>query len=1767
MSLHPIRVLDSVIDEYRDYLLTEFRAKELGLRAALEGQLDAAGFLAQESFYQAHRPFVPGSAWRDVPIEPKLARVMEQRSRSATAFRHQALAIEELRKDDARPVVVTTGTGSGKSEAFLLPVIQNAFEDAVRYKKAGLTAILVYPMNALANDQRQRIGDYLHEAGLAGAVRVEQYDRSTPRAKREEMQQNPPHILLTNYMMLEYLLVRPADRDGIFANHRCRYVALDEVHTYRGTLGSNIALLIRRLRVHLREAPQDWKTDVDPSERRLRFPSFVPVGTSATIKSLTEEGKSHEELIRLRDEAVQEFFGTLTGVDPQSIRVFGEELQDLQVPPEARYPSAPAAIDSRALNVEESEAVRRALCALAGVSDATPLAEAATRCRLLWDLNLWLIRRPMSVSQLVAKVRSEVPDRATAPLDDVRKEVEAALLIGAALPDSTPGALRLRAHRFLRGGWKFRRCIDPACGRLYPADEETCGCGRATAPLFLCRNCGADYLRFVGDPAAGPLATSSDDRDAGECLLYVPSRFQQPPIDDEDEDQDDAGNGNGRQAAAQAAAPVVANVRNGSFDPATRMFSDVMTDYPLQVALTTSRTRCLCCGGTAGSRSVLTRVALGTSAAVKVLGEGLAEALKQANREREGHDGKERLLIFSDSRQDAAHQARFIVYASRYDRLRRRIAETVTDTTSGISIQRLVERLAELGDDRNDNPHRPEGGGYISEQTRERMQAWEEAPLLDDIAVNAGYRGTFVNLGLVGVQYEGLVKYAEDHGPALAQRLGVTTAQLAYLCRVLLDDMRTRGALSRKVLRYHSAYTAYPREFQAAQWERRVKAPKGYPLGPDGETVETWIDPMRVPKGISLNNAWRRAGAGGRSPSTERVMRNLMLRFGGAPPDEHAMREVLEFLARGNQFLTRVELYGARDRMKLLQVNEDVVRLVRLNEATRRHCNVCGDVRAWTRVGDPCPRCHGQMVQWKESEIMSSRSLRRIVRQEVVPLVAAEHTAQVPGEVRADIEEKFKAEPAVSPLNVLACSPTLEMGIDVGGLDAVVMRNVPPRPDNYAQRGGRAGRRTRVGMVVSYARSTPHDQYFYDRPEDMIAGEVPAPLLSLGNRDVIVRHLYAVAFGAAEPGLSGRMAEYVTPRGDVNHEQVEALVAGVTAQSDYAVRMALAAWGEDVLAQSGFTPDDLRAKLNELPDRIRHAVNVTALQVATLRQALDRYADTLDGRHAGTRAGDLVARLLGIPTGNRQGNQDADDRSAGYPLRRFAEFGLLPGYEFPAEPAALRLLGDDREEDAITVARRFGIGQFQPNGHVYARGRRWRVNGLDMSSPWNPRTDGPTWTYRVCRVCDLHYDSSTPRCPRCGDADISRAYPGYEYGGFLAVREERPILDEEERYAERNLVSVEPQWDGNVVGRWSLPNGWTLHLRRNEQVRWVNEGVVPAAADPNVLHPGAKGYRVCGTCGHLIDDPAPQAPAGNRGRRNARRVAAQNQNGHAAHCGLVGVTTDRIALVASGREEVLRLMLPLPRDWSAARATSFGLSLGYALLYGMQRHFMLDSAELDFVLEGPWSATHDGRHFQQLSLAFVDVNLGGSGYLERVAATAFDAVARRTIEHLDHPNCVVACYRCLKGYRNQRFHDQLSWPQTIPALEDLASAAPITRPLQATDVDDPGAWLEAFEAGVGSPLELKFWRLFQDHGFTPEKQVPVSVGAGGPVISIADFAVPDRRLAIYVDSAAFHVGQNLRRDRSIRQRLADGQPSWRVVELRAADLSAGGELVARLLAD
>jgi helicase-like protein len=784
-------------------------------------------------------------------------------------------------------------------------------------------------------------------------------------------------------------------------------------------------------------------------------------------------------------------------------------------------------------------------------------------------------------------------------------------------------------------------------------------------------------------------------------------------------------------------------------------------------------------------------------------------------------------------------------------------------------------------------------------------------------------------LGLVGARYHHLDAYVERSGELLALRLGIIKAQLLHVCHCLLDEVRRRGALSRPMLQYHPSNPSCPDEFKdAADWERRIKQTSGYACDDRGGPV-LFLDRAEIPEGIRNNNPWRRAGAGGRGPSLERKLRHLLRRMGGIDPSEDDMLAVLEFLCGGARFLLPQRLHGIRQGRMMLQVNADNVLLQLLAPGDRFRCSVCNERIPWCDDGAPCPACHGVMQPWPTDDIDANRYVQRIRKTGFLDLVCGEHTAQITGDARISLEENFKGGPDISPINVLACSPTLEMGIDVGGLDAVVMRNVPPRPDNYAQRGGRAGRRSRVGVVLGYARSTPHDGYFFDKPFEMIAGEMPVPPISLGNRDVVRRHLNAIVFGLADPPLAGRMAEYLTLQGGLKEAEIEAFITGLSARLHAAASIAWHSWEPELLADAGFQSEqDLVGELNGLPARVRDLFDRVRLQLLRLQETIQRWTDLGIGDRGAVHAMALKRKLLGIPDDNRIARGDADDRGSGHPMRRFAEFGILPGYEFPNEPCTLRLFGDWDEDQPIAVERRFGISQYQPDARVHARSHRWRVVGLDPASPWNPKSPEPSWVYVRCRDCDLRYGAQDhARCPRCGSLETTgQELPGHEFGGYVAVRDDTPVLEEEDRFSLASQVTCHPQWDGHVMGRFQLPNAWQLELRRGEQVRWINEGPAPSDNERQNQHllltDDSRGFYLCPSCGRNLRVPAPD-DAQRRGRRRAARQDADPFQ-HANGCDRLGQPPRPLAIVTGSEATTLRIMVTLPPEFDEEEYLRWG---------------------------------------------------------------------------------------------------------------------------------------------------------------------------------------------------------------------------------------------------
>jgi hypothetical protein len=390
------------------------------------------------------------------------------------------------------------------------------------------------------------------------------------------------------------------------------------------------------------------------------------------------------------------------------------------------------------------------------------------------------------------------------------------------------------------------------------------------------------------------------------------------------------------------------------------------------------------------------------------------------------------------------------------------------------------------------------------------------------------------------------------------------------------------------------------------------------------------------------------------------------------------------------------------------------------------------------------------------------------------------------------------------------------------------------------------------------------------------------------------------------------------------------------------------------------------------------------------------------------------------------------------------------------------------------------------------------------------------------------------------------------YAGYLARLDNTAVADEEERWGAKDNLQLHPSWDADrVAGRWRLADGFSLEWRRGELLYWLNEG-------PEVRSVRTR-YPLCPDCGKLLSPPPSPAPGKKKGTKvPAQSGAGPDPYGHGANCPRKGQDVPALALYSQRRVETLRLLFP----WAGSvdqeeRLQEWAWTLGYALLAGAERLFALSSRDFEVVFEGLRTVPGPGGEpTRQGILTFIDPNLGGSGYLERFAGRLPD-VAAGALHHLGHDGCEAACYRCLKSYDNQRHHAFLKWPVVVSTLEGLRDQAPTAAPLDAIDVNDPRPWRVAFEAGVASPLEHRCLQLLERAGLAPAKQFPIQ--AGGNLVTVADFAFPDKRVALYVDGASIHLGEVLCRDRRIEQRLKEMRPPWSVLRLRRRDIDLSGE--------
>jgi superfamily II DNA/RNA helicase/very-short-patch-repair endonuclease len=1680
--LNPLHIAEQLRADYLELLTTTFAPRQPALRRDFRSAVEREGFLTREAFVSLALPYESGPALTDLLPETRerFGEIAEM------PYAHQGLAARRILAGE--PTVIATGTGSGKTEAFLMPIVDHCFRAA---RPDVVKAVLIYPMNALANDQRDRIrrlltgtqigfGVYTGETRQWTAQRPEGIPENE-RLTRAEFRAHPPDILLTNYRMLEYLLLR-GDGRTIFKNHAVRFVVLDEVHTYKGALGTDVACLLRRLRAALGEAN----------------PVFV--GTSATLHS----GDGDPRV------GVAEFFTRLTGQPTPAEAVIREQAVVPQIPPGLQLAPAPgiAPEDLTSFNPDDQEDVLALARKLTGQQHST--LEACWESSALPYLLLDWLKEPLPLSAIMERLATR-PERAGVPADALAREVQAALLVGPCLAKDDPLRLRPRVHRFLRGLARFWRCTNPECGKLLDSGVDVCdACGRRSLPLALCRTCGWDF--FVGREEDHAGAATAIAPWAGRRSTRRTTFVYDPPgiVEVEPEDLPEEGDGEGGNGEEAEVAPEVPEATHWlcpqclvlTQNPEERLCGCGSVLRAVRI-LRGRGTNCPVCRSRYGRFDVITPVSLGNSSALTHVSRTLLRELPAERR---------KLLVFTDSRQDAAHQARFIEGAERLLRLRRFIHSVLSDSPEPHDLrwveERIYEKYVEAGD----------FNARCSRDERERRRRKLDGALLHEFVIAPNVRQGLERLGLVEIRYSNLDE--ELHGDEfarIAREQGLDFDRACLAVKRLLDLLRTRRAVAHEAMqRYLRGNDSTAREYDITPG-REVGIPVAYrEVGQSSDLRQTY----------KLFSSWNRTGM---PAAPQSVWRQSL----GAQATEESLDAVLRWLLDGGRFLVRGRIGRNAGEVEGLLLRHDVIETSVARTYTR--CPVCGRIEANGSPGTGCARsrCSGLMQPYAGPILERNLHARLIAAAHAPALLPGEHSAAVSEDARLEAEEGFKQTPPRP--NVLVCTPTLELGVNIGDLEGVAMRNVPPSPANYAQRAGRTGRETRTGIIAGFARGTPHDGYFFDHPEEVIAGAIPPPRFNLENLAAIERHVNSLVLEEAALEFASSLEPFLTDRGEVIESNVNDLVRRLEQAAPQAGTRAQAIFG----AVAGVTEAWLTSVASAFPRRVR---TVLAQRGALIADAVRRMSDL------GTRVGLNRAEEITEASYRRLAQKLREDHKYAYLPTVLAEAGLLPGYAFPGDPGSLSL---GLDADVVFAGRLQAQREFCPGQTVYARGHRWGVRGLALHRPGALGTGrGPErFVFTECAVCGLAQPSNN-NCRRCNTELSGANQEAWDAAAFQAWLNEVEPDSEEER--QQGVFDVRPHPQRDVPAQAWAVGAWRLETRRQEQIWWINHGALDTGGDGDAGRNGGRpeGFRLCPNCGELVRLVNPPAEQ-RRGRRQIRDPRA-DQDPHAQRC---SGEPREVVLGHQARGDTLRLIVDgLPEQGDDGVAWAW--SVGTALLEGALKHFELDDDDLDVMVLTARDA--DGRQ-RALEVVFVDKVLGGSGIIDAIVRE-FQAVAQAAVGHLEGHDCPASCYRCLRGYRNQRIHGLLNWRIAMPYLR--VAAVSIVEPGRVTERRAPREgpdWEEARSEGCESPLELALLRAIRAAGLPEPLKQHKFYDSHGRLVTRADFAyTTPRRVLLYADGLEFHS--------SLRQRIHDTRQSnllqtegWLVIRFLGPQVRANPE--------
>ncbi len=1587
---------------------------------------------------------------KDGTLAPETGKVFRSGGEALRLHRHQGQALSKAAAGQS--FVVTTGTGSGKSLCFFIPIVDRAIRARLAGEAPRTKAIIIYPMNALANSQMEELKKYIDQSGLPEELRptFARYTGQESRDERDRIRAEKPDILLTNFMMLELLMTRQGgnDRDVIAAATGVDFLVLDELHTYRGRQGADVAMLVRRVR-----------------DRLCRGKAPICIGTSATMAS--EGGESQRK-------------GAVAGV---ATRLFGTSIGPDAVIDESLRRATDAALKPASLGHLLADAIDEEIPSVLTDEQLVrhPLAVWIEMEIGLEDGQVLRRRTPCTITDAASRL-AQASGRGEERCAD---QLQRMLTIMSQPAGERGGAgdrafMAFKLHRFISGAGFVYSTLRPPEVRNVTLEGQQFDPDDPEARLYsthFCRSCGQEYhpvsLQDV-DGIRTTLPRSIDDtpleEEEGTRGGYLAPfdesdeefAFRGQPEDYPEEWTDSTPSGQRLKSAHRRDVPERVRVGvDGQLGAAGREFWFIPGKFKF----------CLCCkdqpavqareltklGGLSGE---------GRSSATTLL---VSSALRWMNRRGSAIDeDKRKLLSFTDNRQDAALQAGHFNDTLFVTLLRGATLAAVrgaaaagglTQDQFGPAVQRALGFIPENVGRRVEWMLYPASKGAGPNEASSALSRVLAYRLWSD--QRRGWRYTNPNLeetGLIRADYLSLDELAADEAEFASasdvlRNADATTREEAL--RRLLDALRGGLAISAEVLE--------PTSLDACANASRQALRDPWAIGP--------LERPRVAAALMIDAPKRH--------ETKAQDEVLIIRGGS----RSALARRLQRSDLWGRRLTGKEYVEVVHALLAAAKNYGLVRTVSTTFGVDGWQLVAGALRLVAADA----RSDGKRVNpYFVSLYTTIADALERGGDGLFGMEGREHTAQVEAERREWREWRFRwgAEDqqnindnrdrllgAGEPddfLPVLFCSPTMELGVDISAMNAVYLRNVPPTPANYAQRSGRAGRSGQAALVVTYcAAQSPHDQYYFARPAEMVQGIVRPPALDIANRELVEAHLHAVWLAEAGTDLSGDIPQILdlhSPGLPVTREIEDALtMPELAGAASAAMARVLNSISGELTAEAAPWAQDRAALAQEIAARAFPRFTEAFRRWRTLYEGAREQMAQADARlqtpglsgkdraQAKALYGQAVDQIDLLERGGTSGGSDF------YSYRYLATEGFLPGYNFPRLPlyAFVPASGFKGSKGAFLQRARFlAISEFGPGSLIYHEGRAYRVTrarlpaGLRGGDAAGRLTTRPLF---VCNSCGASHDREVERCHACNSpmATALAIRDVLRIENVETQAQERITANDEERQRRGFEIQTMFEWprrDGVLDVRSAEaadPDGPILHVDYSPGalISRVNKGL-RRRKEKSIL-----GFEIDPATGKWVKDP--------------------DQNGND---GPDGSITQRVVPIVEDRKNAALIRLATDALSDEGMAT-----LQHALTRGLDIVYQLEESEM---LSEP-TPTRENRR----AILSIEATEGGAGVLSRLISepSSFARVAREALRLMhytnidaavqsgdpndlgedEHVSCVKGCYRCLLSYFNQPDHELIDRTNEDVLRILLRLARSEVRPVE-TAAQRGGSWGEAF---------------------------------------------------------------------------------------------------------